>query len=137
VPNLDLIPTNPFHAPPSEEPDQYTKYGLNDAKVHAAFLRNKALSQDIQARRTYAGCAFWLVVCWLGLVFVILFFQGFFGNGGQVLTLEYHGVKFSYSKPPVFSLPEGVLVTLIGGTSGSVFGIFAAVMNYLFPNRKK
>jgi hypothetical protein len=87
------------------------------------------------ARRMYAKCAFCMVIGWLILLFVILFLQGFLGNSDKGMTMEYHGATLSFSQPVRFSLPQGVLIALVGGSTVSVLGFFAAVLNYLFPSR--
>jgi len=73
------------------------------------------VQQDIAERKKYAARCFWLVTIWLALIGLIVFLQGFRICG--------------------FSLPNSVLITLIGSTTGSVVGIFLIVTRYLFPRR--
>jgi hypothetical protein len=71
--------------------------------------------QDIAERKKYAGRTYWLVVVWLAMIGLIVLCQGFTLLG--------------------FGLTSGVLITLIGSTTGSVVGIFLIVTRYLFPRR--
>ena len=73
----------------------------------------KSHEQDIEARRLYANRIFWLIASWMLAVFFFLIVGGFsWGN---------------------FDLTDTVLVTLIGGTTANVIGIFLIVVAYLFP----
>ena len=139
MPLLDFInqvPENPFlESPPSDVPDKYTATCIEAAKLNKANLINKALKEDIEARRLYANRAFYLVVCWLIAMLIILLLQGFLGHGEKTISGEFCGVTFSITEPNIFFLPEAVLIAAISGTTVSVIGIFVVVMNYLFPNR--
>ena len=73
------------------------------------------LRQDREERKRYADRIYRLVWQWLGLVLLIVVGHGF---GGVV-----------------FNLPEIVLATLVGTTTGSVLGLFWVVSRYLFPDR--
>ena len=135
---IKQVPENPFsEAAPSDVPDAYTATCIEDAKLFKANLINKALRDDIKARKKYARRAFFLVVWWLVAMLVLLLLQGFFGHGERIISGEVFGVAFSITEPNIFFLPEGVLIAAIGGTTASVIGIFIVVMNYLFPRRNK
>lgn len=73
------------------------------------------LVQDRDQRKTYANRLFWLVAVWLVVIGLIVLLHGF-------------------SHVP-FTLSGTVLTTLIGSTTVSVLGLFAIVVNYLFPKR--
>ncbi|UVE66936.1 hypothetical protein L2Y90_07440 [Burkholderia pyrrocinia] len=87
---------------------------LFDKKVRLAFHQRELRQIDdlIKARTTYADKIYGLVVRWLICIAVLLLLQGFH--------------IFS------FSLPEKVLLALIGGTTLNVIGIFTIVANFLF-----
>ena len=95
----------------SQKPDQETEQELFDHKFKDEELQG--LQQDRQERKTYANRIYWLIVVWLGMLFVMLGIQGF--------------------KPLNFSIDDKVLITLITGTTVNVIGIFLVVANYLFP----
>ncbi len=75
----------------------------------------KSLRQDIEQRARYARQIFRLICTWLVALLGVLVFQGFGLSG--------------------FKLSDSVLMTLIGGSTGSVLGLFLVVVRYLFPNR--
>ncbi|MFZ6843565.1 hypothetical protein [Undibacterium sp. RuTC16W] len=83
-----------------------------EANLRACELRQ--VEQIIEARKTYADKVFSLVRIWLIVVGSILIGQGF---------NRYVG----------FELSDKVLITLIGGTTLNVIGIFTIVANFLFP----
>jgi hypothetical protein len=135
--DLSALPRKVFPTPPSSEADDLTAESLEEAKLNEANLLNRILHHDLEARRTYGNRAFWLVVSWLGCVLMMLLLQGFFGHGKAEITGSLLAVPFKITEPSVFSLSDPVLIALISGTTISVLGIFAAVMNYLFPKRDK
>jgi len=73
---------------------------------------SKSLIQDIGQRREFGIRIYWLVVFWILGILVLLAVQGF-------------GVF-------EFDLSEKVLITLIGGTTLNVLGIFVIVAKYFF-----
>lgn len=79
-------------------------------KLRAEDLKQR--EQDREQRKSYAFYAFWFLVVYMALVFVVLIFGGF--------------------KPWGFCLKDGVLIALITTTTANVIGIFAFVMKYLF-----
>jgi len=87
---------------------------LFDKKVRLAFHQRELRQIDdlIKARTKYADKIYRLVVRWLICIGILLVLQGFH--------------IFS------FSLPEKVLLALIGGTTLNVIGIFTIVANFLF-----
>lgn len=89
---------------------------------------NEGLAQDIVERKKYAGKSFRLVCFWVSGVFMILLFQGFLSETTPFIT-PY--VSFDLK----FSLPNSVLLAVVGGTTVSIISIFLAVVNYLFPKR--
>jgi hypothetical protein len=90
---------------------------LEKETLETQYLREKirSLSQDIDERKKYAHRIFCLICAWLA---------------GSFAVLVADGVQSSRW----FSLPQAVLLALIGGTSVDVLGIFYIVTHYLFPN---
>lgn len=72
----------------------------------------RSVQQDTAERKLYASRIFWLILVWLGLLFILLFVEGW--------------------KPGGFWLDDSVLLALIGGTTANVLGIFVLVARYLF-----
>jgi len=99
----------------SGDPDLKTAAEEQDLERQHQLAQLEGIRQDIEERKKYAGRSFWLVVIWLLLIGVFVFFQGFKVGG--------------------FELTSGVLITLIGSTTGSIVGIFLIVTRYLFPRR--
>lgn len=77
-------------------------------------LEIKSKAQDIEMRKTYANQIFHLMVYYLFAVFLILFLSG---------------------SPSSFKMSDNVLMVLLGTTTANVIGLFAIVMNYLFPKK--
>jgi len=75
------------------------------------------LVQDIQQRKEFGNKIYWLVVGWILGILVLLGIQGF-------------GIF-------EFKLSEKVLITLIGGTTLNVLGIFVIVAKYFFKTSKE
>jgi hypothetical protein len=98
-------------------PDSKTR--LESAEIWKDFARTRirSLSQDIDERKKYAHRIFCLICCWLGICFSLLGLEGF-----------AHWTQFS--------LPEGVLMAVIGSTTVDVLGIFYIVTHYLFPKNE-
>ena len=100
---------------PAGEPDPQTSEENKDlAKQRREDLVNLQLEQDLTERKKYAGRIFWLVVGWIVAIFAVVVLQGF-------------------SAKTEFSISDSVLMTLIGGTTINILGIFIVVANYLFP----
>lgn len=74
--------------------------------------RIRGLRQNIDERKHYASYLFWFLVGHMGLVFVILFFNGFMFLG--------------------FLLSDTVIVALITTTTANVLTMFYFVVKYLF-----
>jgi len=70
--------------------------------------------QNINERKKYADRIYNLVCCWLIGIGVIIFYQG--------LWPEWK----------IFHLSDKMLITLIGGTTINILGIFVIVTKYLF-----
>src|SRR4029079_1201466 len=64
-------------------------------------------AQDIEARKGYANKLFWLIAVWLFLILELLTASGL----GRIYWLP-------------FKLSDAVLITLIGSTTATVFGLF-------------
>jgi hypothetical protein len=133
--NLTEIPTTPFAAAPSNDPDPLTATCIADSKLNKANLINRGIRDDLDARKKYANRAFWIVACWLMAILAIIFLQGFFGHMPLTVSITGCGVTLSASNPMFFFLSDSVLIALIGGTTASVIGILGFVMKYLFPTR--
>ncbi len=127
--------------PPTK--DQSEEIGKEEARAIAERLsldkfreELETIIQDRIERKKYANRAFWIVIGWVGVLSIILFFQGFWGHTGGEGTVQISGVSYKFTKPSLFTLSDTVLVALISGSTLSIFGFFTAVMNYLFPKRK-
>jgi len=100
-----------------EKPDKNTKVeeAQYKANKHSEEIANS--KQDRDERKLYAGRIFTLICIWLGIITLIIIFQGF---------------RFAD-----FRLEQPVLLALIGSTTLNVVGIFVIVTRYLFPVKKK
>jgi len=106
-----------------EEAIKREKFLKDIASNYNGFLKYKKLWEDLKSsiqdrkeRKKYAGKIFILISIWLIAVFALLIAQAIFGKTGE------------------FSLPVPVLLTITGGTTASVVGIFVIVARYLFPD---
>jgi hypothetical protein len=79
------------------------------------------LKNEVDARRTYAGRLFWLMVGWL--VVAILFVLA------DALTVP---VLSPYVR---FDLSDSVLITLVTTTTATVVGVFLIVAKFLYRTR--
>lgn len=75
----------------------------------------KKLELDLALRKEYSNKLYCLIRNWLIAIFVLLLIQGSLGTSGY------------------FTLSDKVLITIIGGTTLNVLGLFAIVANYIFP----
>lgn len=99
----------------SEIPDSQTQLESKTLESEELKARVAKLNQDIKLRKKYSGKLYWLISIWLIAIFVLLLLQGFLGIMGY------------------FNLSDKVLITIIGGTTINVLGLFAIVANYIFP----
>lgn len=123
--------------------DKSVVAGVQDERALQEKLKSDRLKaelvdfqQNIAARKQHANRAFWLVVLWLGWMMIIVVLQGFLGHGKRETSYQVLGFSHTISEPSQFSLSDTVLIALISGATVSIFGFFAAVMNYLFPKSK-
>ena len=93
-----------------ETPDELTQKEECSISEEAERTSLKGMQQDIEERKTYANRIYWLIVWWLAGVAVIVMFG------------SWH-------------ISDKVLITLVGGTTINVLGIFAIVAKYLFNRR--
>ena len=77
-------------------------------------LELKSKEQDIDMRKDFATKTYNLVCIYLVVVFFVVFLS---------------------CCPAEFYMSDGVLITLLGTTTINVIGLFAIVMNYLFPKK--
>ncbi len=99
----------------SEIPDSRTELESKTLESEELKARIAKLNQDIELRKKYSGKLYWLISIWLIAMFALLLLQGFLGINGY------------------FNLSDKVLITIIGGTTINVLGLFAIVANYIFP----
>lgn len=106
----------------AEAPTQVDPQASSALEIETKSLENNRLreelhdlKQDRDQRKTYGSRLYWLVVCWLSIIGLIVLLHG-----------------FAWVQ---FTLSVAVLTTLIGSTTASVLGLFAIVANYLFPKR--
>lgn len=121
--NLKSIAASEFNQV-TDVPDQNTKeaekkYALDQLAYNKKRnnLELQSLQQDIEERRKYAHRIFNLVSLWLWIVALVILLHGFGNNHG------------------LFKLSDSILVTIVGGTTINVLGLFAIVANYLFPKQ--
>lgn len=88
-----------------------------EAELERIKLINRSDEQNIKDRKKYGYLIYYLVIGWLVILSTILFFYGF--NVGD------------------FTLPDGVLIALIAGTTVKVVGLLAIIVNYLFPKQHR
>jgi len=95
--------------PSQDEVERLTRQAYND------ILREhrKNLEQNREERQKYAGRIYWMIVLWLVGLYVVLLLQGFTAWG--------------------FHLHRWVVITALGGTTSTVFGILWVVTDHLFP----
>ena len=77
-------------------------------------LELKSKEQDIDMRREYADKTSLFVCIYMCFVFFLIFLS---------------------CSPSTFQMSDTVLITLLGTTTINVIGLFAIVMNYLFPKK--
>lgn len=99
----------------SDVPDEKTQQEEENHIKAIQKLQYISIRQDIGERKRYANRIFVLIVWWLIGIGVLLLIQGF-------------GLKFNF-----FQLSDKIMVTLVGGTTINILGIFIVVVNYLFP----
>lgn len=77
-------------------------------------LEVQSKAQDIEMRKEYADKTFALVCLYMICVFLLI-----------ILACS----------PATFNMSDNVLMVLLGTTTVNVIGLFAIVMNYLFPKK--
>ena len=94
---------------------------FNDAIFAAEYYENelkkleiRSKAQDIAMRKEYADKTFALVCLYMICVFILI-----------ILACT----------PADFNMSDNVLMVLLGTTTVNVIGLFAIVMNYLFPKK--
>lgn len=95
------------------QPSSGEKDYLEGEKKRALLV---GLIQDIQQRKEFGNKIYWLIVFWVIGILVLLSCQG-------VGVFD-------------FNLSDKVLITLIGGTTLNVLGIFVIVAKYFFRTSK-
>ena len=97
----------------SKEGENAVSAEVRDLEQRKAEAQLQEQLEQIKHRRRYAGRIFVFVVAWIVAIFAVLLAEGW----------ELWGLDIA----------DSVLVTLIGGTTVSVLGLFAIVANYFFP----
>jgi hypothetical protein len=94
---------------------------FNDATFAMGYYENelkklelKSKAQDIAMRREYADKTYLFVCIYMCFVFFLIFLA---------------------CSPSTFQMSDSALITLLGTTTINVIGLFAIVMNYLFPKK--
>src|SRR3989442_15955816 len=101
---------------PPDVPDTNTQFegiALENARLEVTNKR-----QNISLRKGFGISIFVLGCLWLAFIGVIIFIEGI----GEICGRS-------------FSLPQPVLLALIGTTTVNVLGLFYVVTNYLFPKK--
>lgn len=89
-------------------------------RERATRVKNDALEDENEARKSLRWVILWIIVFWL--IFV----------GGIILLQGFH-VNIHFNKNHLyFDLPVSIINTLLGTTSLSVFGLYKVVVNYFF-----
>lgn len=91
-----------------------SKESLEKSLIASQKIKNKGYSQDIDMRREYADKTYLFVCIYMCFVFFLIFLA---------------------CSPSTFQMSDTVLITLLGTTTINVIGLFAIVMNYLFPKK--
>jgi hypothetical protein len=120
-------------APPKKGEDLDNEAYISAINAEILGEKLSSLKQDRAERKSYANRIFILISAWLLGVFVILILSGF-GRPSDNHFIVYCKSSFVVF-PLTFSISDKVLMTLIGGTTATVLGLFAIVANYLFPKR--
>lgn len=120
APNIDSLDKITIEGEPPQQADVQTRQEEQallkaslELKLKREKILNDGLKQDRKERRKYAERIFLLIVGWVFAILFIIIFKGF----GDFYN---------------FQLSDKVLMTLIGGTTINVLGIFVIVANYLF-----
>lgn len=100
-----------------EESIRTTAEAKDRAEIEKLKLENKYYESEIHLRKWYAGGVGVFLVLWSFAMFGILFLCG--------------------KKPDTFALSNGVIITLISGTTGSVIGLATTIVISLFPKKDK
>lgn len=109
--SLEVITASSDNVP--QAPDATTELEIQDWRGQQQRAALERYTQDTAQKKVFAGLIYMLVVGWMVCVFLVLFCQGF----GW------------FSRP----LADGVLMWLVGGSTGSILGILYAVIANLFP----
>lgn len=95
------------------EDEQYEIEGVNyEEEKQKLFLEQ--LKEDKESRKSYSSKIFCLIVIWLIAVFTLIILDSL----------------------KVLEIPEKTIITLIGGTTLNVFGLFHFVLKYLYQTPK-
>jgi hypothetical protein len=109
--SLEVITASSDNVP--QLPDPTTALEIRDWELQQKKAALERYAQDTAQKKVFAGLIYKLVVGWMIGVFLVLFCQGFSW----------------FSRP----LADGVLMWLVGGSTGSILGILYAVIANLFP----
>jgi hypothetical protein len=85
-------------------------------------LKLAAIKENIEAKKKYAHRLFVMLCVWLGLVLIVVLFQGL--------------ARVPFFPNSDFDLSEAVLITLITTTTANVAAFFLVVTNHLFPTKQ-
>lgn len=124
--DLDRIRDHPVAVDEQSEMEQedFALYGDFDSYAHrrkklqdleSGDIDNQQKFDTLDARRTYAWRIFCLLCLWVTLTYATVIASG-------------------YEKCPI-QLSDTVLLALITSGSVNIIGLFAVVLNYLFPKR--
>lgn len=93
-------------------------------------LIREGLANEIKSRKIFSICLFALVALWIAAVMTVLFMQGCCSKNTVTCIIEGKTTEIQTVR---FFLSDSVLIALISGTSVSVIGLLATVVNYVFP----
>jgi hypothetical protein len=122
---VDEIPPYAQRQPASD-----SKVNLLLAQAEAAYLENKLREEALreaqnnnELRKTIPNKLWGLTISWLIIVMFIIILSG-------IDHQAFPGVPF-------LKFESTVLIALITSTTASVIGLFAILLNYLYPNSQK
>jgi len=110
-------------------------------EVEKAKLENKKLELDVdrlkeeldrykkdsRSREDLKSKAFWIAICWLVFIVIIIFLQG----------IAIDDKEFEIFKGLSFNLDKVVISTLLGGTTVTVTSLLVIVIKGLFEKKEK
>jgi hypothetical protein len=118
---IDLIRAEPFEVDEASKQESdldfqaYAQRRETDQKLTAGDIDNQQKFENLSARKKYASRLFILLCTWITLTYITVL-----ASGHQTCPVK---------------LSDAVLIALITSGTVNIIGMFAVVLNYLFPNK--